>query len=196
MFGIARARDDGQIVTQTARGLHDLFGSGRRIDSDDQRPRLRQAAAQEKFRPRRIPPINVDAFAPPGFDIGGIGIDGEERNLVHAQHLADELADAAEADENHFMLASILVEARKPRQFGIIGRDGPRHPARQSAEQWNGEHRQGDGDHGIGAETRRQHLGHDRAGDHDEGEFAARPEHQRRFRRRSLCGKRRLRPAT
>ncbi len=177
---VAGAGDEGHVAAQPARRLDHQFVGSRRIHRHHHRPRGFDAAAAQVAGARRVSVIDRLAGLAGPRDQPDVRIDGDERDLVDVEHVADQRADPAVADDDD---AALVAFGRRllRRRVGARARAGVDQRA-ELCERRNGEHRDRDGAdqrHRQGAVD--QSAGEGRA-DHHEAEFAPRSEQQRHFR--------------
>src|SRR5437660_11749094 len=72
-----------------------------------------QSAADEKTGPRGIAPIDVASFGAEPFHQAGIGIDGQIADGMCMQHVADELANPAKANDDRIGRRTVLARLRE-----------------------------------------------------------------------------------
>ena len=100
-------------------------------------------------------------------------------DAVRLEHFADQRPDPPVADDDD---AAGVVLGRRDQGFGIeLARAPPRQRRAEAAERRNRHHRQRDGDEQDRRVGAVDDAAGDRGADHDEGEFAAGAEQQRRF---------------
>jgi hypothetical protein len=107
----------------------------------------------------------------------GVIVDSDERNFVPTQHLADELPDAAIADDDHAPRPHIGRRCQR-RQCRLVRRLPWTQLGADKPEQRQHEHGEGHDDHDLSAKRSRHDPARNRRPNHHESEFAARREHQ------------------
>ena len=100
MRGVARARDDQHVGPQLAHDAHDLVDRRLRVDGDDHGRRPHQAAALQEGRVGGVAVVDLAAAPAVGADGRRVVVGGDEGTAVPLQHVADDLADAAVADDD------------------------------------------------------------------------------------------------
>ena len=166
MARVARSGDDGHVGARLMRETHDLLRRARVWHGDDQCSRLRDAAGQQKFAPRRAAPIDVDAFVASRRDEYNGVVYGDEGNVVTLEHFADQRAHAAKTDDDDTAGRHVAF-GREMRELGLeFGRRlHPREARAEPPQRGNREHGQGCDDHGVGALAARQHARANRRGE-------------------------------
>ena len=115
---VARAGDQRDVGPQPSRRLDDSFVGERRVHRHHERARGLDAAAAQEIGARGVAEIGGAPVAARARDQIGVGIDRDERDLVDVQHVADQRADAPEADEDHAMAVVAPAAPSSPRPVG------------------------------------------------------------------------------
>ena len=178
---VAGARHDGEIRPLLARQFHHSLAGVWRVERHHQRAGVGDVALAQEFELGGVAPINIGARGAVAPHKRGVAIDRDEGLLVPVEQVGDELADAAMADDDH---ASGLVAGRRDfSEIGVVARHPPGRSRAKRRERGNGHHRQRYRHHQHGAKFAIDDARGDAAANHHEGEFAARPQQQRRLAR-------------
>ena len=129
--GVARPRDDEDIGPQRADMRHDVVDFALGMDGDDDAGRMCQSAGLEEFRVAGVAVKHLVPLAAVAGHRRGVEIGRDIGDAVLLQQRADDLADAAVADDDRV----IAPAGRADGEFGSDGRGRPqprrKAPARE-----------------------------------------------------------------
>ena len=77
------------------------------VDRDDEKPRAFRARGAQEIEPRRVAVVGFDAEAAERFHLLGIVIEDGRAEAVRAQQARDDVSEAADAREDHRMIALV-----------------------------------------------------------------------------------------
>ena len=123
------ARDDDEFRITRSERLHDGVDFGLRTDRDDRGLGRVESAIPQKIELAHVSEIDRFAVSPCVRDEARLAIDGDEGDAVLGQHFADELADAAVADDQALTfvsLAGINASAGSTAAGGVFRRASQR----------------------------------------------------------------------